>query len=125
MSDQVSSDGSTGLTLSGQAGRLGRFTGTGTVDKVDFDPLTQRISASGSATWVFSNGDELHLKVSVFFSVKTRIGIEMIQFTGGAGRFTGATGTATVLCRGTVDPNVPSAFTCGGNGSLILILPGH
>jgi hypothetical protein len=46
----------------------------------------------------------------------------MVTFTGGTGRFAGASGSASEVCHVTGDPTSPSTFECSSQGTGTLVL---
>jgi hypothetical protein len=125
LSTHISSDGSLALSLSGVGGHLGRWTGEGNLEDVDFDLG----SVSGTATLVAANGDQLFVTFSASWEPSTGggeqpltgVGNVTVTFTGGTGRFAGATGGATEVCHVTGDPSTLT-FECDSEGTGILVL---
>jgi hypothetical protein len=122
LSIKISSEGSMPLKISGVGSGLGRFGGTGTLENVAYDPASNRVLGDGKATLVFKTGARLTLSFSVSASQTTHLGVSSIEFTGGTGRFVGATGGATMLCRSSGDPLTSHIFECNSKGSGILLL---
>jgi hypothetical protein len=119
---KITSDGSTDLKISGAVSGLGRYGGGGTVENIAYDPVLDRISAAGKATFVFKNGAKLFVSFSVSLSQKTHLGLDSIEITGGTGRFVGANGGASSLCRSSGDPSTPLIFECNSKGTGFLLL---
>src|SRR5262245_9839787 len=71
LSTPVTSDGSLALSLTGVGGHLGRLAGQGVVDNVVIDEGAGQIAASGTATFVAANGDQLFVSFSVSFNLTT------------------------------------------------------
>jgi hypothetical protein len=122
LSAHITSDGSGVLSLTGVGGHLGRWTGQGSIDNFAIDAVGDRIAASCTATLTAANGDQLFVSVSVSLDLTTRVGEETVTFTGGTGRFAGASGSVTQVCDVTWDPASPLTFECNGQGSGTLVL---
>lgn len=75
----------------GQATHLGRFTlyRSGTF----YDPVGSVFEFDGEATLVAANGDELTASIEGTLDAATGRGLLTYEWTGGTGRFEGATGT--------------------------------
>src|SRR5262245_17454301 len=121
LSAVVSSDGSLVLSLAGVGSHLGRWTGQGSIDEVVVDEGGGRLAASATATLVAANGDRLFVSIAVSLDLTTLQGEETLTFTGGTGRFEGASGGASLACGVTLDPASPLTFECTGQGSGTLV----
>lgn len=121
LSAHIMSEGSGALNLLGVGSHLGRWTGQGVIDNFVVDAAADRIAASGTATLIAANGDQLFVSFSVSLDLTTRRGEEMLTFTGGTGRFAGASGSASLNCDVTLDPASPLTFECIGGGSGTLV----
>jgi hypothetical protein len=117
LSARITSDGTGVLSLTGNGSHLGRWTGQGSIDSVVIDAAAGRVAISATVTIVAANGDRLFVSVSVSLSLATGPGEETIIFTGGTGRFAGASGSATGACDTTWDPATPLTFECNSQGS--------
>src|SRR5262245_2681073 len=117
LSAHITSDGSGFLTLTGSGSHLGRWTGQGVIDSFVIDAAANRIEASGTVTVIAANGDPLFVTFSVSLDLTTRRAEETLTFTGGTGRFAGASGSASLDCDVTLDPASPLTFECNGGGS--------
>jgi hypothetical protein len=127
LSAHITADGSGVLTLTGNGSHLGRWTGQGVIDSIVIDPVAGRVAVSGTATIITANGDLLFVSISVSLDLTTRRGDETLTFTGGTGRFAGASGGAAGVCDNTTwDPATPLTFECDsqGSGTLHSALPG-
>jgi hypothetical protein len=122
LSAHITSDGSGVLSLTGVGTHLGRWTGQGVIDNVAIDPAADRVAISVSATIIAADGDRLFVSISVSLSLTTRLGEETGTFTGGTGRFAGASGSASLVCDTNWDPASPLTFECDGQGSGTLVL---
>jgi hypothetical protein len=122
LSAHITSDGSGALSLSGVGSHLGRWTGQGFVDNVAIDPVADRVAVSATATLIAANGDQLFVSVSVSVNLTTRLADETITFTGGTGRFAGASGSVSGVCTTNWDPASPLTFECDSQGSGTLVL---
>jgi hypothetical protein len=121
LSAHITSDGSGVLNLTGVGSHLGRWTGQGSIDSV-VDAAAGRVAVSATVTIVAANGDRLFVSVSVSLSLATGLGEETLSFTGGTGRFAGASGSASGVCEDvTWDPTSPLTFACNSQGSGILV----
>jgi hypothetical protein len=121
LSAHITSDGSGVLSLTGNGSHLGRWTGQGVIDSVVIDPVADRVAISVSATIIAANGDRLFVSISVSLSLTTRLGEETGTFTGGTGRFAGASGSVSLVCDTNWDPASPLTFECNGQGSGTLV----
>lgn len=110
------------VTAAGTATHLGQWSADGHVDNVNFNPAADRVTISGKITIVTTNGDKLFGSVSISSRISTGQGIDTITFTGGTGRFAGASGYAILLCTVTEDPASPMVFHCQCTGPGVLIL---
>lgn len=115
MSTRITSDGTGELKLSGFATYLGRFTGKGIVEH--FENTGGQVTASGTVTFQAANGDRLFGTFSVSLNTADGHGSESVTFTGGTGRFAGATGALSQTCETTWDPTNPLIFECKAEGS--------
>jgi hypothetical protein len=111
-------------TATGFATGLGHWTGQGHVDptRTHIDPDADRAEINGTFTVVAANGDTLFVSFTSSWQPSTGVGTESIAFTGGTGRFAGASGSATLDCTITADPESPTTFTCNCEGSGTLVL---
>jgi hypothetical protein len=101
---------------------LGHWTARGQIDNIVSDPVANRIVISGTLTLVAANHDELFVSVSSAWDQSTPRVEDTVTFTGGTGKFAGATGHATLECSVTVDSTSPLKLSCDGKGSGVLIL---
>jgi hypothetical protein len=122
LSDHITSDGSGALSISGVGGHLGHWTGEGDLNALVIDPVADRGSISGVATVIAANGDQLFASFSASWQLSTGVGEVTVIYTGGTGRFAGATGEATEVCHLVADPSSPLTFECNSEGSGTLIL---
>jgi hypothetical protein len=122
LSAHITADGSGLLSLTGVGSHLGRWTGQGVIDNVVIDPAADRVTISVSATMIAANGDQLFVSISVSLSLTTRLAEETGTFTGGTGRFAGASGSVSLVCDTNWDPASPLTFECNGQGSGTLVL---
>jgi hypothetical protein len=122
LSAHITSNGSGVLRLTGNGSHLGRWSGRGVIDNVVIDPAADRVEISVSARIIAANGDRLFLSVSVSLSLTTRLGEETGTFTGGTGRFAGASGNVSLVCHTNWDPASPLTFECNGQGSGTLVM---
>lgn len=104
------------IIASGRATHLGLFTETGQLSFVPDPDNSHLILVTGEATFTAANGDELEgVMESAVLDVTTGIGNGVFVFTGGTGRFEGATGTVDFV----VEQNlVTGAFEINGVGTL-------
>jgi hypothetical protein len=121
----ITSDGSGVLSLTGVGSHLGRWTGHGIIDNVVIDPVADRVTISATVTLIAANGDQLFVSVSVSMNLTTRLAEETLTFTGGTGRFAGASGSASGVCDTTWDPASPLTFECNSQASGTLVLAHH
>jgi hypothetical protein len=121
LSTHISSDGSVGLIYSGVGGQLGQMTGDGSLDSFVTDMNTGEGTISGTATLIAANGDELFATFSGSWDLKSGVGGVAVSFTGGTGRFAGATGFASEVCHVSGDPTSPT-FQCDSDGTGTLVL---
>ena len=119
----ISSDGSGELRLSGVGSHLGRFTGRGTINSFNFDPVTNQIEVGVTATFVARDGDRLFASVLVSVEPASGRGAKSLTFTGGTGRFAGCSGSASGNCETELNPASPLTFECDSqtSGTLILV----
>src|SRR4051794_24355978 len=122
LSAHIASDGSLGVSLEGVGGHLGRWTGQGSLDSVVIDPVAGRGAVSGTVPIIAANGDRLFASFSASWDLTTGLGGVTITFTGGTGRFAGASGGASLVCHVTADPASPLTFECNNEGFGTLIL---
>jgi hypothetical protein len=102
---------------------LGHWTAQGQIDNIVSDPASSRIVISGTLTLVTANHDELFVSVSSAWDQSTSRVEDSVTFTGGTGKFAGASGHATLECSVTVDSTSPLKLSCEGKGSGVLFLP--
>jgi hypothetical protein len=123
LSTHITSDGSGKLELSGVGTLLGHWTGHGVVEEMDNTGGT--VTASGTFTMRAQNGDKLFGTFSISLTLADGHGREELTFTGGTGRFAGASGNAVQECTTNWDPETPLAFECDaeGQGNLVLGRP--
>jgi hypothetical protein len=122
LSAHITSDGSGVLNLTGVGSQLGCWTGQGSIDTVVIDAAADRVAVSATVTIVAANGDRLFVSVSVSLNLRTGLGEETLTFSGGTGRFAGASGSASGVCEDvTWDPTSPLTFACNSQGSGILV----
>jgi hypothetical protein len=122
LSAHITSDGPGVLRLTGVGSHLGRWTGQGVIDTIVFDPVVDRVAVSAAATLIAANGDQLFISISVSLNLTTRVGEETLTFTGGTGRFAGASGRASGVCDDVSwDPASPLTFECNSQGSGTLV----
>lgn len=103
-------------TAEGKATHLGRFTWV-SVEYVDFHTIPGGVAVEGSFTMTAANGDRL-------FGEYTTTGFpdeagDLIihgnyQFTGGTGRFAGATGSGDIDAIASLAPGLPFTGTMNG-----------
>jgi hypothetical protein len=117
LSAHITADGSGALNLTGKGSHLGHWTGQGVIDNLAIDEAADRLAISGTVTIVAAKGDRLFLSFSVSLNLTTRQGEETLTFTGGTGRFAGA----SMVCETNWDPATPLTFECNGQGSGTLI----
>ena len=123
LSAHITSDGSGAVSITGVGSHLGHFTGQGLIHVVNIDLGADRVDLAGTATFTTKNGDKLFVSVTISFGISTHIGVEHITFTGGTGRFAGASGSATLNCQATgTDPTMHLAVVCDSQGSGTLVL---
>jgi len=104
----------------GVASHLGRWTAEGRIDEISLG--ADQVALGGSLTAVAANGDKLFVDFTASWRISTGVGEQVLIFTGGTGRFAGASGDATLACLGSGDP-ATLTFECNGQGSGTLILP--
>jgi hypothetical protein len=121
LSTHISSDGSLVLSLTGVGGHLGRWAGQGVIDNVVIDPAADRGAVSGTVPIIAANGDQLFASFSASWQLTTGLGEVTVTFTGGTGRFAGASGSASEVCHVTADPASPLTFECDSQGSGTLV----
>jgi hypothetical protein len=86
------------LTASGTATHLGRWTAVGTVHFTPVPDNPTLFHASGSSTYTAANGDKLDLVLDDgTLDVTTAISTGHAHFTGGTGRFAGASGSISYV----------------------------
>jgi hypothetical protein len=122
LSAHISADGSGVLNLSGIGSHLGRWTGQAVIDSIVVDAANDQVAISATGTIVAANGDQLFISISVSLSLTTQQGEETVTFTGGTGRFDGASGSVSGVCKTTWDPATPLTFECDSQGTGTLIL---
>src|SRR3954447_18539434 len=122
LSFQCSADvGSSTVSATGFGTHLGHWTAQGHIDSVVNDPIADRITIGATATVVTANGDQLFVSITASWQISTGLGEDTVVFTGGTGRFAGASGHATLDCTVTGDPASQTfACNCKGSGTLIL-----
>ena len=84
------------VTSSGTATHLGVWTSVGQVNFTP-DPVTGRLLSNATGTLIAANGDQLKFEVNGSLEVNpdgTGTDSAVFRFTGGTGRFAGASGTA-------------------------------
>ncbi len=119
----ITADGSSmQLRGKGFGTHLGHWTTKGHIDKIVSDAVADRMVGSGTATIVTAERAKLFVAVSVAWQKSAQLGEETITFTGGTGKFAGASGSASLHCRVTDDPTSPLTFMCNGNGTGTLVL---
>jgi hypothetical protein len=101
---------------------LGHWTAQGQIDNITSDPATNRVVLSGTLTIVAANHDELFISISSAWDQSTSRVEDTVTFTGGTGKFAGASGHATLDCSVTVDSTSPLKISCVGKGSGFLVL---
>lgn len=121
LSTHITSDGSERLIFSGVGGQLGLMTGEGSLDSLMIDKGAGEGTISGTATLIAANGDELFATFSGSWNLKSGVGEVAVTFTGGTGRFDGATGCASEVCHVSGDPTSPT-FQCDSEGTGTLVL---
>jgi hypothetical protein len=122
MSAHIMVDSSGVLNVTGVGSHLGRWTGQGVIDSLVIDPVADRVTVQATATLIAANGDQLFLSIAVSMSLTTRLGEETVTFTGGTGRFAGASGSVTGVCETTWDPASSLPFECDSESSGTLVL---
>jgi hypothetical protein len=121
LSAHITSDSSGVLNLSGIGSHLGRWTGQAVIDNIIIDPAADQAAISATGTIVAANGDQLFISISVALNLTTHVGEETVTFTGGTGRFAGASGSVSGVCQTTWDPATPLLFECDSQGTGTLI----
>jgi hypothetical protein len=106
----------------GYGALLGHWTAQGQIDNITSDPATNRVVLSGTLTVVTANHDELFVSISSAWDQSTSRVEDTVTFTGGTGKFAGASGHATLECSVTVDSTSPLKISCVGKGSGFLVL---
>jgi len=121
LSFRCSSDlNSATTTVTGFATNLGQWTGQGTVTSFEFNPAADRATVSGTVKVATAQG-ELFATFSASWKLSTGKGAEIITFTGGTGRYAGATGFAIMECNMTVDlASQRISCNCQGVGLMVL-----
>lgn len=104
---------------------LGHWTAQGQIDNIASDPATNRVVLSGTLRVVSANHDELFVSISSAWDQSTSRVEDTVTFTGGTGKFAGASGHATLECSVTVDSTSPLKISCVGKGSGVLFLAHH
>jgi hypothetical protein len=119
----VISDASGALSVRGHVSHLGHITAVGQIGQVNIDQAADRVNLAGTVTLTAKHGDQLFISFTDTFRLSTRMGVEEITFTGGTGRFTGATGGATLHCHayGT-NPTELLVFQCHSKGAGFLFV---
>jgi hypothetical protein len=117
LSTHITSDGSGVLSFTGSGSYLGRWTGQGVVVETPGD----QGAIVGTATFTAANGDQLFASFAVSLDLAEQLADVTITFTGGTGRFAGASGRASQLCHVNGDPTSTLAFECDGVGSGTLV----
>jgi hypothetical protein len=114
----------TSMTLSarGFATELGHWTAQGHIDTIVSDPLANRVVISGTLTIVTANRDKLFASISSAWQQSTSRVEDTVTITGGTGKYAGASGHASLVCRVTVDSTSPLKLECKGKGSGTLVL---
>jgi hypothetical protein len=125
LSAHITSDGSGALNHSGTGSHLGRWTGHGIIDSIVIDPAADRVAVSATATLIVANGDQLFASISVSINLTTRFAHETVMFTGGTGRFEGASGSVSAVCDTAWDPAMPLTFECNSQGHGVLFIAHH
>jgi hypothetical protein len=110
------------VSSSGFANVLGYWTGQGNIDNIETDPVSNRIVISGTTTIVTANHDKLFVSFSTAWQPSTAQAEETVTFTGGTGKYTGASGSVSLVCRVTVDQTSPLILECDAKGTGTLIL---
>jgi hypothetical protein len=110
------------LSSRGFATVLGRWTGRGHIDNIEGDAAANRIVIRGTTTIVTATRDKLYVTFSTAWRLSSRLCEETVTFTGGTGRFAGASGAASLVCRLTVDRLSPLKLECDGQGAGTLVL---
>jgi hypothetical protein len=101
---------------------LGHWTTKGQIDRVLRDPVADRMVASATATIVTAKRAELFVSISFVWRKSARRGEDTVTFTRGTGKFAGASGRASLICRVTENPTSPLTFVCDGTGTGTLAL---
>jgi hypothetical protein len=112
------------MTLSsrGFATHLGHWTGRGHIDTIVSDPVANRIVIIGTVTIVTAKRDKLFVSFSTAWPQSTPLAEETGTFTGGTGRFVGASGGASLVSHLTVVRTSPLEIDCESKGSGTLVL---
>lgn len=110
------------VTATGDATHIGHWTAAGQVNSVDFDPAADHVTINAEITIITANGDKLYGSVSIYSRISTGQGIDTITFTGGTGRYAGASGCAILFCTVTEDPDSPMVYHCQCTGPGVLLL---
>jgi hypothetical protein len=123
LSAHITSDGSGVLNLTGNGSHLGRWTGQGVVDSIVVNAAASQVAVTATATLIAANGDQLFVSISVSLNLTTGLAEETVAFTGGTGRFAGASGSVSGVCETNWDPATPLTFECNSQGSGTLMFP--
>ena len=124
IAEPILGDDTTFVPLANVAQALGGYANYDNESKIaNIDLGAHMVNLAGTATFNTKNGDKLFVSVTVSFGLSTHIGVEHITFTGGTGRFAGASGSATLDCQATgTDPTMHLAVVCDSQGSGTLVL---
>ena len=125
LSAHIKSDGTGRLSLTGVGTHLGSWTGEGIIKppvmNTDANQIT--ITVVGTATLTAANGAKLYVSISVLVDPTTGKGTETLHFTGGTGRFAGASGDAIGVCDDVTFDPASFTFECNSQASGTLVLP--
>jgi hypothetical protein len=104
-------------------GGVGHFTSLGHMDSLVIDPVADRGTYSGTGTVTTAQGDQVFFTFTTSWQLSTGIGTHFVTYTGGTGRFVGASGSSTSDCTITPSPTSPFIYLCHTEGSGTVILP--